>query len=64
MCPAPRAPAGRARCPLRTLRCMQGMLTGVLLVAAFIAVAGASLIALLRLLRISRPGRGEARTGG
>ncbi|HET7244311.1 MAG TPA: hypothetical protein VFJ07_05690 [Streptosporangiaceae bacterium] len=43
---------------------MQGMLTGVLLVAAFIAVAGASLAVLLWLLRISRPGRGEARTGG
>jgi len=43
---------------------MQGMLTGGLLVAAFIAVAGASLVVLLRLLRIARPGRGEARTGG
>ena len=64
MCPAPRAPAGRVRCLLRTLRCMQGMLTGGLLVAAFIAVAGASLVVLLRLFRISRPGRGEARTGG
>ena len=61
---APRTPAGRAARPLRTLRCMQGMLTGVLLVAAFIAVAGASLAVLLWLLRISRPGRGEARTGG
>jgi len=43
---------------------MQGMLTGGLLVAAFIAVAGASLAVLLQLFRISRPGRGEARTGG
>jgi hypothetical protein len=43
---------------------MQGTLAGGLLVAAFIAVAGASLVVLLRLLRISRPGRGEARTGG
>jgi hypothetical protein len=43
---------------------MQGMLTGGLLVAAFIAVAGASLVLLLRLFRISRPGRSEARTGG
>jgi hypothetical protein len=43
---------------------MLGMLTGGLLVAAFIAVAGASLAVLLRLFRISRPGREEARTGG
>jgi hypothetical protein len=43
---------------------MQGMLTGGLLVAAFIAVTGASLAVLLRLLRISGPGRGEKRTGG
>ena len=43
---------------------MQGMLTGGLLVAALIAVAGASLAVLLRLFGISRPGRGEARTGG
>jgi hypothetical protein len=42
---------------------MQGMLTGGLLVAAFIAVAAASLIVLLRLLRLARPGRGEERTG-
>ena len=73
MCPAPQArgPAtgsgvspGEHGPPLRTLRCMLGMLTGVLLVAAFIAVAGASLVVLLRLFRIARPGRGEARTGG
>jgi hypothetical protein len=43
---------------------MQGMLTGGLLVAAFLAVAGAALVVLLRLYRISRPGRGEARIGG
>jgi len=43
---------------------MQAMLTGGLLVAAFIAVAGAALAVLLRLLRLSRPGRGEAHTGG
>ena len=42
---------------------MLGMLTGGLLAAAFIAVAGAALTMLLRLLRISRPGRG-AHTGG
>jgi hypothetical protein len=42
---------------------MQGLLTGGLLVAAFIAAAGASLVLLLRLLRISKPGRGKARTG-
>ena len=43
---------------------MLGMLTGGLLVLAFIAVAGAALLVLLRLLRISRPGRDEAHTGG
>jgi hypothetical protein len=43
---------------------MQGLLTGGLLVAAFIAAAGASLVLLLWLLRISKPGRGGARTGG
>ena len=42
---------------------MQGMLTGGLLAAAFIAMAGAALVVLLWLFRISRPGRGEARTG-
>jgi hypothetical protein len=42
---------------------MQAMLTGGLLVAAFLAVAGGALVVLLWLLRISRPGRGEARTG-
>jgi hypothetical protein len=40
------------------------MLTGGLLVAAFLAVAGAALAVLLWLLRVSRPGRSEARTGG
>ena len=43
---------------------MLGMLTGGLLAAAFIAVAGAALAVLLRLFRISGPGRGEARSGG
>jgi hypothetical protein len=43
---------------------MQGLLSGGLLAAVFIAVAGAALVVLLRLFRISRPGRGEARTGG
>ena len=43
---------------------MQGMLTGGLLVAAFLAVAGAALAMLLRLLGISKPSRGEAHTGG
>jgi hypothetical protein len=42
---------------------MQGMLTGGLIVAAFLAVAVGTLAVLLRLFRISRPGRGEARTG-
>jgi len=64
MCPARRTriPAGAASAAYTA--CMQGMLTGGLLVAAFIAVAGASLVVLLRLFGISRPGRGEARTGG
>jgi hypothetical protein len=43
---------------------MLGMLTGGLLVAAFAAVAGAALVLVLRLFRISRPGRSEARPGG
>jgi hypothetical protein len=43
---------------------MLGMLTGGLLVVAFLAVAGAALAVLPWLFRISRPGRGEARTGG
>lgn len=43
---------------------MQGLLSGGLLVAAFTAVAGAALLVLLRLFRISRPGRGEARSDG
>ena len=43
---------------------MQGMLTGGLLVAAFLAVAGAALAVLLRIFRIIGPGRGEARTDG
>lgn len=43
---------------------MQGMITGVLLTAAFIAVAGAALAVLLWLFRVSRPGRGGARTSG
>ena len=63
--PGRRGRASRpAHLPLRTLRCMQGMLTGGLLAAAFIAVAGAALVVVPRLFRISRPGRGEARTDG
>jgi hypothetical protein len=42
---------------------MQGMLSGGLLVAAFVAVAGFALIVLVRLSRISRPGGGQTRTG-
>jgi len=42
---------------------MQGMLSGGLLTAAFVAVAGFALIALVRLFRIGRPGGGQARTG-
>ena len=42
---------------------MQGMLSGGLLVAAFVAVAGFALIVLVRLFRISRPGGGKTRTG-
>jgi hypothetical protein len=36
----------------------------VLLAAAFTAVAGAALVVLLRLFRISTPGRGGEPTGG
>ena len=64
MCHAAGVTSGPGDRPLRTLRCMQGMLTGGLLAAAFIAVAGAALVMLLWLFRISRPGHGEARTGG
>ena len=39
---------------------MQGMLSGGLLAAAFVAVAGAALFVLVRLFRISRPGRPQA----
>ena len=43
---------------------MLGMLTGGLLVAAFLAVAAAAVVVLVWLYRISKPGRGEAHTGG
>ena len=42
---------------------MQGMLSGGLLTASFAAVAALSLVVLVRLLRISRPGGRKARTG-
>ncbi len=57
---APRASTGR---PLRTLRCMQGMVSGGLLAAVFVAAAGIALLVLVRLFRISRPGGPKARTG-
>jgi hypothetical protein len=41
---------------------MEGMLSGGLLTAAFVAVAGFALIVLVLLFRISRPGRGKARS--
>src|SRR5215471_13917283 len=47
----------------RGVRCMQGLLSGGLLTAAFVAVAGFALIVLVRLSRISRPGGGKTRTG-
>ena len=40
------------------------MLSGVLITAAFAAVAGFALVVLARLVRISRPGGRKARTGG
>ena len=43
---------------------MQGMLTGGLLVAVLVVVAAAALAGLLWLLRISKPARDGARTGG
>ena len=56
----PRVASGPGGRPLRTLRCMQGMVSGGLLAAAFVAVAGAALFVLVRLFRISRPGRPQA----
>ena len=55
--------SGPARGPLRTLRCMQGMLSGGLLVAVFLAVAATALLVLVRLWRISGPGRPKAGPG-
>jgi len=53
---------------LRTLPCMQGIVSGGLLVAAFAAVTLLALLVALRLYRISRPGRSAgqspARAGG
>lgn len=54
-------PSWAARSDPTTVRCMQGMLSGGLLTAAFAAVAGLALVVLVRLLWISRPG-GKART--
>ena len=42
---------------------MQGMLSGGLLTASFVAVAVLSVVVLGRLVRISRPGGPKARTG-
>jgi hypothetical protein len=39
------------------------MVSGGLLAVIFTAAAGASLVLLVRLFRISGPGRGRARTG-
>ena len=64
MCPGGGAASGRRGRPLRTLRCMQGMLSGGLLTAAFAAVAGFALLVLVRLFRIARPGGRKARAGG
>ena len=58
-----REPPWAARSHPTRVRCMQGMLSGGLLVAAFVAVAGFALIVLVRLSRISRPGGGQTRTG-
>jgi hypothetical protein len=45
----------RRLAPLRTLRFMQGMLSGAFLVAAFVVVAAAAVFVAARLYRISRP---------
>ena len=50
--------------PLRTLRCMQGMLSGGLLTAVFAVAAAFALVVLVRLFRITPPGGRKARTGG
>jgi hypothetical protein len=63
MCPVPGVASPPGRRPLRTLRCMLGMVSGGLLAVVFTAVAGSALVLLVRLFRISRPGRGGARTG-
>jgi hypothetical protein len=42
---------------------MQGTLSGGLLVAVFVAVAAFALLVLVRLARISRPGRPKAGPG-
>jgi hypothetical protein len=39
------------------------MVSGGLLAVVFTAVAGSALVLLVRLFRISRPGRGGARSG-
>jgi hypothetical protein len=50
--------------PLRTLRCMQGIVSGGLLVAAFVAVAGLALVVAARLYRMSRPGQPAGQAAG
>lgn len=63
MCRVPRVASGPGGRPLRTLRCMLGMVSGGLLAAVFAAAAGIALLVLVRLFRISRPGGPKARTG-
>ena len=42
---------------VRTLRCMQGMVSGLLLVGAFVLVAAAATVVAVRLHRLTRAGR-------
>jgi hypothetical protein len=56
-------PSWAARDGPTRVRCMHGMLSGVLLTAAFAAVAGFALVMLVRLLWISRPAGRKARAG-
>lgn len=54
---APKRGTGRDRPRVRTLRCMQGMVSAGLLVGAFAVVAATAAFAAARLHRLTRAGR-------